>query len=192
FAPDAVDPSGHRSYGQAGYGPLDTDGTREEGADFYEYMGVPWEFPASGEHKNQSPAEWEHNLDCSGFIRMVYGYHMGIPLVYDLNHDGLDNLPRTSKDQANEGPGAVVASSTSTPPALTKLQIGDTVYFDAEGDDDEIDHVGIHVGTDQHGLPRFVSSRKSGNGPTFADLGGDSVLTGSGLYAQTLRIIRRF
>jgi hypothetical protein len=190
FAPPGLDSQGRQVFGDAGYGPLDTDGTREEGADFYEYMGGPWDFP-NGEHKDDSGPAWQGFLDCSGFVRMVYGLHMGLPMVFGHDYNGV-NMPRTSANLADHGPGVVVSSSSSAPPSLANIQIGDTVYFDAEADDGDIDHVGIHVGVDQHGLQRFISSRKSGNGPTFADLGGDSVLTGTGLYAQTLRIIRRF
>jgi hypothetical protein len=75
------------------------------------------------------------------------------------------------------------------------MRIGDIVLFDADGSDavaGQIDHDGIYMGTDQHGLPRFANSRKTPNGATFADLGGSSALTGTGLYATSLRIIRRF
>ncbi|GAA3771840.1 NlpC/P60 family protein [Streptomyces phyllanthi] len=184
--------------GEAGYGPLKADGTRREGADFHEYMGVEWTFP-NGERRPYAGLQWEGNLDCSGLVRMVYGHHMGLPLVYERDHDGV-NLPRLSRDQAASGPGVVVARATAAAPSLAGLRIGDLVCFDATDDDTDdttdedgvVDHVGIYVGEDQHGNPRFLSSRKTPNGPTIGDLGGPSTLNGTGLYARTLRLIRRF
>ncbi|MPY58983.1 NlpC/P60 family protein [Streptomyces spongiae] len=185
---------GAQVLGEAGYGPRKADGTRREGADFHEYMGLEWTFP-NGEKMPYAGDQWERNLDCSGLVRMVYGHHMGLPLVYDRDHDGV-NLPRLSKDLATSGPGVVVARGTTTAPSLEGLRVGDIVCFDATDDateeDGVIDHVGIYVGKDEEGDPRFLSSRKTPNGPTIADLGGPSTLNGTGLYARTLRVIRRF
>jgi hypothetical protein len=52
--------------------------------------------------------------------------------------------------------------------------------------------VGMVLGWDTAGHLRFVSSRKSANGPTFGDTKGPSILDGSALYARTLRSARRF
>ncbi|MFD9977358.1 NlpC/P60 family protein [Streptomyces sp. NPDC059017] len=216
-AAGAVDPViGTRVLGEAGYGPFNTttgDGTREIGADFWEYMGLDtWNFP-NGEAPAQpentgSQKRWAGFLDCSGYVRMVYGHHMGIPMVNYRDFDGT-NLPRESADQAAKGPGVVVAGLTAegvpgqAPPPLDGLRVGDLVYFDAydsAGDDEgagddrgTIDHVGIYLGRDQDGRRRFASSRKTPDGPTMADLGALSVLdAGTELYSRSLRVIRRF
>jgi len=52
--------------------------------------------------------------------------------------------------------------------------------------------LGTYLGLDTDGHPRFLSSRKTPDGPTFSDTGGSSTLDGSGLYARKLRVIRRF
>ncbi|MFC8273933.1 C40 family peptidase [Streptomyces sp. NPDC057271] len=201
-APAVTDPAlqGAQVLGTSGYSETDEAGLRYVGADFHEYMGLAWTFPASGESTGTPEARWKGNLDCSGFVRMVYGHHMGIPMVVSKNYDGL-NLPRTSKRQATDGPGTVVATGTDAPPSLTELRVGDVVFFDATTDpaDPEttggvVDHTGIYVGRDQHGGLRFVSSRKTPNGPTMADLGARSILNGAAndLYTRSLRVIRRF
>jgi cell wall-associated NlpC family hydrolase len=181
--------------GQANYGPLDSGGLPIEGGDFHEYMGLNWTFP-NGETANLIDSSWIGKMDCSGYVRMVYGYHMGLPMVRNRSADfnGL-NIPRGTKDIGPSGPGVIVAQSASTAPALTDMQIGDIVLFVADTSDPvagQIDHDGIYLGTDAAGVPRFANSRKTPNGPTFADLGGGSTLTGGGTYATSLRIIRRF
>ncbi|WP_307545295.1 hypothetical protein [Streptomyces sp. V3I8] len=178
--------------GQAKYGPDAADGTRIEGADFHDYMARDWTFP-NGETLAANPAE-PLCMDCSGYVRMVYGYNMGIPMVRTANLNGT-NLPRMTKDIGPSGPGIIVAQATNAPPSLTSLQIGDVPHFDADTSDlvaGQMDHNGIYLGLDNHGVPRFINSRKTPNGPTFGDLGGTSTLTGEGLYATSLRIIRRF
>ena len=45
------------------------------------------------------------------------------------------------------------------------------------------------TGQDNH---RFISSRKSANGPTLGDTNGKSLLDGTGLYAKSFRAARRF
>lgn len=176
--------------GQAGYGPLVTDGTRREGADFHEYMGLAWKFP-DGTSAPAPSAQWHNNLDCSGYVRMVYGHHMGVPLTAKEDTTGTV-LPRRARDMAAHAPGVLIAHEEAQAPALTGIQTGDLVLFDADtGDGTAVDHVGIHIGTDQHGNRRFLSSRKTSNGPTMADLGGPSVLDGTGLYARTLRTVHR-
>jgi cell wall-associated NlpC family hydrolase len=185
--------NGAQVAGQSKYGPNAADGTRREGADFHEYMGLPWVFP-NGETAPDAGSEWEGCLDCSGFVRMIYGYHMGVPMVRDQDFNGL-NLPRRTRDIGPSGPGVIVAQSTGTPPPLDNLRIGDVVLFDADEGEaiaGQIDHNGIYIGVDQEGNHRFVNSRKTPNGPTLADLGGSSTLNGTGLYATSLRMIRRF
>lgn len=179
--------------GQSQYGPLDAQGVPREGADFHEYMGVPWTF-VNGEHVADAGPEWEKRLDCSGFVRMIYGYWSGIPMVRNLNIDGTV-LPRQTKEIGPNGPGVIVAQGTGTVPSLDHMQIGDVPHFDATSDGEtagQLDHNGIYIGVDTAGHPRFINSRKTPNGPTFGDLGGSSALDGSGLYATSLRLIRRF
>lgn len=66
------------------------------------------------------------------------------------------------------------------------------MFFDANPDDGTlVDHVGMYLGPDSVGAPRFISTRKSVNGPTLGDVGGRSVLSGTGLYATTWRAARR-
>ena len=61
--------------GDAGYGPL-VDGKREEGADFNDYLGVPWTYP----DRVDAPERRQFRcLDCSGFVRMVWGYRHSLP-----------------------------------------------------------------------------------------------------------------
>lgn len=193
-APAVTDPAHSAAplFGQASYGPLDSAGTPVEGADFHDYMGRDWTFP-NGETQTAASAELEC-LDCSGFVRMIYGYHMGIPMVRDLNFDGI-NLPRGTKDIGPSGPGVIVAQATGTAPSISAIQIGDVPHFDADTGDPvagQLDHNGIYLGLDSGGHPRFVNSRKTPYGPTFGDLGGASTLDGAGTYATALRLIRRF
>lgn len=188
-----VDPNvGAQVSGQASYGPLAADGSRVEGADFHDYMGLDWVFP-NGEERTADPDELTC-LDCSGYVRMVYGFHMGLPMVFEENIDGT-NLPRRTLDIGPDGPGVIVAQAVGTAPSLANIQIGDVPHFDATSDGEtsgQVDHNGIYLGTDQSGNMRFLNSRKTPNGPTMADLGGASVLNGSGTYTTRLRIIRRF
>ncbi|MEV7286117.1 NlpC/P60 family protein [Streptomyces sp. NPDC093252] len=186
----AVALDGARVLGEAGYGPAATDGTRREGADFHEYMGLPWTFPVGGTRPAPS-ALWPGHLDCSGYVRMVYGHHGGVPLAA-ADDPARTALPRRSHDQSLHAPGVTLAQSAAGPPDLALLQPGDLLFFDADSADaGEIDHVGIHLGTDHAGRPRFLSSRKTADGPTMADLGGPSTLDGDGLYALALRSVHR-
>ncbi|MET7363246.1 NlpC/P60 family protein [Streptomyces sp. NPDC005562] len=182
---------GARIQGQATYGPLQADGSPQEGGDFHEYMGRPWTF-VNGEIAPANDPKWMGSMDCSGYVRMVYGYHLGIPMVRNTGFTGL-TLPRQTKEIGPSGPGVIVAQTTDAPTPLGQLQIGDIPLFDADsGDPGVIDHDGIYIGVDTGGNHRFVNSRKTPNGVTFADLGGPSLLNGTGLYATSLRIIRRF
>lgn len=196
-APPVSDPSqsGLQVYGQSQYGPLAADGTRIEFSDWNDYIGISWDYP-NGEHRDfpHGAITISNCMDCSGFVRQVYGRHMGIPMVFDLTFDGI-NLPRRTRDIGPTGPGILVQNSPATPPPLTNIQIGDVVLFDAdatEPTEGQIDHNGIYLGQDASNRYRFISSRKVANGPTFADLGGASCVDGTGTYATRLRIIRRF
>lgn len=179
--------------GEAGYGYLDPQGYRYEGADFHEYMGIGWTFD-DGVHTGPSSKQ-AGNLDCSGYTRMVYGYHMGVPMAAGED-TSRRRLPRKSRDMAEYAPGVRLDRTDGTvPPAAALLQPGDLVLFNADSGDDQetatVDHVGIYLGVDAAGARRFLSSRKTVNGPTMADLGGASSLDGTGTYARTLHTVHR-
>lgn len=192
FAPAVTDPARQNTtvLGESGYSPLSSSGLREVGADFHEYMGLAWSFP-SGESTGAPDPKWLGNLDCSGFVRMVYGHHLGVPLGLAEDPDRR-YLPRRSQWQAASSPGVVVARATDAPPPLDALRIGDLLFWN-DPDDGAVSHTGIYLGTDQDGKRRFVSSRKTPNGPTMADVGGRSIIDGtpSDLYTDKLRMIRR-
>ncbi|MEH0423611.1 hypothetical protein [Streptomyces sp. B21-083] len=190
---------GKQVLGEAGYGYLDPQGYRYEGADFHEYMNVGWTFD-DGVHTGPSSKQ-VGNLDCSGYTRMVYGYHLGVPMAAGEDTTGL-RIPRKSRHMADHAPGVRIDRTDGTnPPAAALLQPGDLVLFNADSGDDTpndpnnptvtVDHVGIHLGTDAAGKRRFLSSRKTVNGPTMGDLGGASLLDGTGTYATTLHTVHR-
>ncbi len=86
----------------------------------------------------------------------------------------------------------VIPNTGTRPPNSSALLPGDLVFFDASTHDGtQFDHVGIYVGVDSAGAPRFVSSRKSADDPTMGDIRGRSTLSGTGLYATTFRSARR-
>lgn len=184
---------GRQVLGEAGYGYPDPQGYRYEGADFHEYMNTGWTFP-DGTYTGPSSKQ-TGNLDCSGYTRMVYGYHMDVPLAAGEDTSGR-RLPRKSRHIADHAPGVLVDRTDGTrPPAAAQLQPGDLVLFNADSGDDNptatVDHVGIYLGRDAAGKRRFLSSRKTVNGPTMGDLGGPSLLDGTGTYARTLHTVRR-
>ncbi|MEU6974605.1 MULTISPECIES: NlpC/P60 family protein [unclassified Streptomyces] len=172
--------------------PSPDTGERTVGADFQEYMGISWAFPGFPTRAPEAP--FLNSLDCSGFVRMVYGFHMGLPLLHENAAPDHRGLPRTSTRQAKDGPGVIVADGGTAVPPLDGLRIGDTVFFDSDTDPEAGGHIGIYLGEDHHGYRRFFSSRKTPNGPTLADVGGRSVLNGTSdeTYTDKLRVIRRF
>ncbi|MDP9389902.1 MAG: C40 family peptidase [Actinomycetota bacterium] len=186
-APERVDASGLRIAGDASYGPLLADGTREEGSDFNDYLGMAWTYGAS---VDEPEARQYGAMDCSGYVRSVYGYRLGVPM--SLQPDGA-RLPRRAVDMAASGPGVLVIPDRGTRPnTADALLPGDLVFFDASTDDGTlIDHVGMYLGVDSAGALRFVSSRKGADGPTMGDVRGRSTLSGTGLYATAFRAARR-
>ena len=158
-------------------------------SDFLDYLGVAWTF-ADGEMGTPDPAHYGA-VDCSGFIRLVYGYRSGYPLLA-TNEPG-PGLPRRAWAMAEVGPGVTVLADTGTPPSnLGALQAGDLVFFDLDmAIDLRIDHVAIYLGHDDAGHHRFVSSRTRADGPTLGDLGGTSVLDDGELYARAFRGAKR-
>ncbi len=186
-APARLDDTSRQYAGDASYGPLQADGTREEGSDFNDYLGVAWTY---GTTVDNPETDQIRSLDCSGFVRMVLGYRGGVPLT--LRPDGTA-IPRRAVEMADAAPGVVIIPDTGVRPSrFGNLSPGDLVFFDGSTDDGTlVDHVGIYLGTDSAKAPRFVSSRKRADGPTMGDLGGKSVLTGTGLYATAFRSVRR-
>jgi cell wall-associated NlpC family hydrolase len=183
------DPEGLRFRGDAIFGPVAPSGyARLEQSDFLDYLGVTHTFPDAG-RKAPKPAH-TGALDCSGFVRMVYGYRLGFPLLG--TNDAGPGLPRRAYAIAESGPGVELIPNTRTRVTdYDALQPGDLVFFEVEGDQDELDHVGIFVGIDSAGHYRFMSSRERANGPTFGDLGGTSLLDDGGTYSRAWRAARR-
>ncbi|HEY0868182.1 MAG TPA: NlpC/P60 family protein [Fimbriimonas sp.] len=185
--PPQLDNTGLQYAGDAAYGAIGADGTLQTGADFNDYLGLTWHYPTSID--SPEPEEFL-SLDCSGFVRMVFGYRFGVPLGRSVNGT---SLPRTSHDMSVGAPGTVVVPNRGT--QITKfgtLMPGDLVFFDATtSDGTQIDHVGIYLGLDSARGYRFISSRKSSDGPTLGDYRGASLLNGTGLYAKSFRAVRR-
>ena len=174
--------------GDASYGPLQTEGSRQEGSDFSDYLGVTWAYPDGA----LDPPEVDQflALDCSGFVRMVFGYRGGAALSL---RPVAGAIPRRAFEQAASAPGIIVIADRGVAPtSRTVLAAGDLVFFDASTDDgSQLDHTGIFLGRDTAGHDRFISSRKTADGPTMGDLAGRSVLDGTGLYARSFRAARR-
>lgn len=188
-AADKKNAEGLRFRGDAEFGPVAPSGyARLERSDFLDYLGISYSFPDAGS-KEPKPAH-RGALDCSGFVRMVYGYRLGYPLLG--TNDAGPGLPRRAYAIAENGPGVALIRNTRTrATAYDALQPGDLVFFEVEGGEDELDHAGIFVGIDSAGHYRFMSSRERANGPTFGDLGGTSLLDDGGTYSQAWRAARR-
>jgi hypothetical protein len=109
-----------------------------------------------------------------------------------LAPNGTD-LPRRAVGMAASAPGVITIPNRGTQVTdVRRLLPGDLVLFDASVDDStDIDHVGMYLGSDDGGRYRFLSSRKSADGPTMGDVRGRSVLDGTGLYATAFRAARR-
>ena len=187
-AEDVQDDDGLVLHGDAIFGPVEPAGAaRLEQSDFLDYLGISYAFPDIS--KEPKPDHWGA-LDCSGFVRMVYGYRLGYPLL-GTNDPG-PGLPRRAYAIAANGPGvALIPNKGARTTAYDALQPGDLVFFEVEGGEDELDHVGIFVGIDSGGHYRFMSSRERANGPTFGDLGGTSLLDDGGMYSRGWRAARR-
>ncbi|KIZ16071.1 NlpC/P60 family protein [Streptomyces natalensis] len=194
-APDRRNGSGLRYAGKAHFGPhvpgesATSFHFHDEKSDFYDYLGVPWTFP-DGTRKDPEHARYG-DVDCSGFMRLVWGYRMGYPM-HSTNLPGV-GLPRRAYAIASRAPGVLLLPDTGRPPAdISLLQPGDLVFFAIDiGRPHGIDHCGIYLGPDTEGHPRFYSSRSKANGPTMGDLAGRATLDGDGFYAQGLRMARR-
>jgi cell wall-associated NlpC family hydrolase len=185
-APELRDAGGVRVSGDARFGPAAAP--TEENSDFYDYVGLPWKF-ADGAQK-PDPAHYGA-VDCSGFVRLVYGYRSGYPLV-GKSEPG-PGLPRRAWAMAEFGPGVEVIADTGVSPSnLEGLQAGDLLFFDLDrAPDRKIDHTAIYLGRDDTGHHRFVSSRMRADGPTLGDLGGTSLLDDGGHYSGSFRAAKR-
>ena len=187
-APDQHDTNGVRIAGEARFGPA-REGQVSEFSDFTDYLGIDWRYP---DGTVRAPVRDRYGtLDCSGFVRIVYGYRSGYPMEFLTPTDAA--LPRRAVLMAGHSPGALVVDDAPTRDReLDRLQPGDLVFFDVDPvDGPQVDHVGIYLGIDSTGRRRFISSRKTNDGPTMGDLGGVSVLDGTGLYAKGFRLARR-
>jgi hypothetical protein len=183
--------------GDACYGPL-KGGKREEGSDFNDYLGIEWIYP---EKVDKPEKRQRHCMDCSGFIRMAWGYRHHLP-----GYGYVDTVPLCLKAQPSHGaiprrafeiydaaPGVIIIPNTGVQvKEFSPLDIGDLIFFDADKSDAaRIDHIGMYLGLDEGNHHRFVSSRKGANGPTLGDYKGKSILDGAGLYARSFRAVRR-
>lgn len=189
--PDSSAVGGQRMIsGDAAYGD-------DVGADFNDFMGVDWNYGSSygGTDANEL-SEYAH-LDCSGFVRMVFGYRMGMTLAKRDHERPSVAIARTSALQADPTMSvgvSIIAPRTSKPSSFGNLAPGDLVFFDSHGSDDEIDHVGIYLGVDDDGNDRVLSSRKALDGPTMKDDAAGtnpSILNGTGYMPSGFRSARR-
>lgn len=189
-APEGRNQEGVRYIGDAGFGYVHTADERD-GADFYDYLEIPWKFPDSGRAR---PAKrWDRELDCSGYVRLIYGYRFGLPLLNAPVNTTVDGLPRTASSMAAYARSVLIAAgrTPSQPPSkLSAVQPGDLVFFALHDDPNLITHSGIYIGKDQNGGMRFVSSRGTVDGPSFGDVRGDGVID-SGYFGQRLRRVIR-
>jgi cell wall-associated NlpC family hydrolase len=187
-APDRFDASGMKIAGDADYGPLQEDGTRLEGADWNDYLGVDWVW--NGKAYAPRP-DMLRSIDCSGFIQMVFGYRAGLPMSRRADGTGIS---RTARGNYTDGLGIItVPNSGLQVTDMSRLGVGDLVFFDTSGDG-VINHVGMFLGRDAAGHHRFVSSIKRANGPTMGDSHLRQILetiNGKGYYALGFRAVRR-
>ncbi|MEV6426106.1 NlpC/P60 family protein [Streptomyces sp. NPDC051662] len=195
-APIKKDDEGVPYAGDAFFGPIDESNptNRLEQSDFYDYLGIPYTFRDGTTMQPEQPKY--RALDCSGFIRTVFGYRARYPLMgTDKVGDG---LPRTANGMTRSDVGVDIyklqgpAPWYTRPESTSKLQPGDLVFFKMDKrTGNRMDHVGLYMGNDTDGHQIFVSSRKEVNGPTIGDQGGTSRLDGNGFYAGLLRAAKR-
>lgn len=192
----------------ASYGPVIDTGTgdcslldyskRGEFSDFNDYLQIPWTYTYSNGSTLTRQADADKNkcLDCSGYVRMVYGHHGGFPLEFeDLNGTA---MPRRSYQIYKHAPAVTIVHDVGSQVVdFSRLLPGDLVFFNVDTDTDDekirLDHIGIYLDRDtsMSGQYRFISSRKQANGPTFADTGGRSSLDGTFMYQKGFYAVRR-
>jgi cell wall-associated NlpC family hydrolase len=193
-AQDRWNDQGLRIAGEALYGP-GPQSDREEGSDFNDFLGIEWHY---GGQTDQPEQRHVGCLDCSGYMRMVWGFRAHAPTGHGLPLSPASSkgatLPRRARQMLASAPGEIVIARTPTPQRwLQVLQPGDLLFFDADCKDGAaIDHVGMLLGQDAAGRHRFVSSRKKHNGPTLGDYRGMSVIESPArLYRDSWRAARR-
>lgn len=183
-----------------------------EGSDFNDYLGVDHNYSPHWSETNQTLYNnWLDTnetaelgaMDCSGYMRMIWGYRMGMPMCYNVNpNDPNSRIPRRAYQIWDNAPGTTVMTgyvwnSADAATKLSKVRIGDLVFFNADTSSaielNRVDHVGMYIGRDGANNMRFIHSRKSDNvGPTFTkDLNGKSILNNDGtnqylLYVRSL------
>ncbi|MFE6689098.1 NlpC/P60 family protein [Streptomyces sp. NPDC057743] len=199
-APAKKDERGVVYAGDAKFGPVNPDLAKHRGtplleqSDFFDYLGIPYTF-RDGTAKRPEAARYRA-VDCSGYMRLVFGYRARYPLA---PADGKgDGLPRTANGMGRSQLGAEIiplsgpAPWYERPQNIDVLQPGDLVFFKMDHHTgNRLDHVGLYLGPDTEGHKVFLSSRKEVNGPTIGDKGGVSRLDGNGFYAQLLRNAKR-
>ena len=183
--------------GDARYGP-GTEKRRQEGSDFNDYLGVTWTYPDEPE---DPPEQKQFQcLDCSGYMRMVWGYRHHLPGAGYEDRIPLSvapkpdrrSIPRRAYQIYESAPGVIIIPRAGQVTDFSRLSVGDLVFFDADTKDGpQIDHVGMYLGRDSYQRYRFISSRKKRNGPTLGDYKGASLLDGTGLYARSFCAVRR-
>ncbi len=186
-APRHVDGRGVPYAGDAGFGPL-IDGVRDQRSDFYDYLGIPWTWP-DGTRSAPRPSRYR-DVDCSGFLRLVWGYRMGIPMLPGAAGKDARALPREAHQIAVSDLVVPIFDSAAAPPSATqlrRLQPGDLVFFALRADPRYLSHAGMFLGRDDQGHLRFISSRSTVNGPTMGDVGGTARLEGHGYYPRAVR-----
>ncbi|MDJ0383555.1 NlpC/P60 family protein [Streptomyces sp. G-G2] len=197
-APVKKDAAGVQYAGDAAFGPINPSGSagndlRLEQSDFYDYLGIPYTFRDGTTEQPEKPKF--RAMDCSGFIRTVFGYRGRFPLA--ATDAGGSGLPRTANGIARSKTGVDVlplkgVAAKDRPASIDVLQPGDLVFFKLDTrTGDRLDHTGMYLGNDTDGHKIFISSREEANGPTIGDKGGASRLDGSGYYAATLRSAKR-
>lgn len=181
-APAQTDGKGVRFRGDA------ASARRDRPADFFDYLGTSWSFP--GGKTEQPHADRAAALDSGGFVRLVYGYRLGYPLRDTADHG--TGLPRTPAAMALDGGTVIIPDKHTTPADRMLLLPGDLLFFDdRRAGAGDVNHVGIFLGVDDSGNPRFVSSRRKANGPTFGDVGPTSLFGKGGRFGPGLRSARR-
>jgi cell wall-associated NlpC family hydrolase len=194
-APAKKDDEGVQYAGDAFFGPFKEDGVdRLEQNDFYDYLGTSYTFRDGT--TMQPHQERFRSLDCSGFMRMIWGYRARFPLAA-TNKVG-DGLARTADGMARSKTGVDIIKLQGPSPWYTRpknidvVQPGDLLFFKMDHRTaNHMDHVALYLGTDTDGHRVFVSSRKEVNGPTMGDKGGASRIDGNGFYAGLLRSAKR-
>jgi hypothetical protein len=164
-------------YGDACYGQRASStstsctsvGSNTIGADFYDYRGMEW--PAGNPVPDSPDATRYRSLDCSGFVRMLFGWRgTGSPSQkLDLGRTSSSGLtpgsdpmgefiPRTSYQMHDSLTTAGVRYTWDDDDS--RFDPGDLVFYDTGNESPiEVTHVGIVVYNDRNGTVWVASSR---------------------------------